>query len=163
MALLAVIPGLVHYTLRGGVHCICLDLIRMRVALLIAVLLATDVLKEASSWRRRSTFRRRRRSLDKKEEKAAGEAFEREGKLNLLQDAVATLEEVVDELEARESASPDLGMVELQEMERAFEGDTFDTPEKRDEMEEDAALGLVKEELEQLVEELRGVNIDGTE
>ncbi|XP_078694510.1 uncharacterized protein LOC144923673 isoform X1 [Branchiostoma floridae x Branchiostoma belcheri] len=139
----------------------------MRVALLIAVILATDVLKEASSWRRRSTFRRRRRSLDKKEEKAAGEVFEHQVKLELLQDAVATLEEAVDELEARESASPDLGMVELQEMERAFgnldEGDTFDTPEKRDEVEEDVDLGLVKEELEELVEELGGVNIDGTE
>ncbi|XP_019616295.1 PREDICTED: uncharacterized protein LOC109463864 [Branchiostoma belcheri] len=138
----------------------------MRVALLIAVILATDVLKEASSWRRRSTFRRRR-SLDKKEEKAAGEVFEHQVKLELLQDAVATLEEAVDELEAREIASPDLGMGELQEMERAFgnldEGDTFDTPEKRDEVEEDAALGLIKEELEELVEELRGVNIDGTE
>ncbi|CAH1245070.1 Hypp7426 [Branchiostoma lanceolatum] len=93
----------------------------------------------------------------------------------MLQDAAAMLKEAVDEAEELEGASLDLGMGGPQEVKGLnddLDGDAFwkkaanlqgpagELEKKMNEVEEDAALGQVEEELEKLEEELEGANGD---
>ncbi|CAH1272590.1 Hypp4888 [Branchiostoma lanceolatum] len=127
-------------------------------------------LRRRSSNLRRRSCRCRQRSLTfKKEETAEGEDFAEQ--LEMLQHAADMLKKAVDVVE--EGASLDPGMGGPQEMEGlngGLDGDAFVAnlqgpagelvKKMMTEAEEDAALGQVEEELEELEEELVGANGD---
>eukprot|EP00058_Branchiostoma_floridae_P025526 XP_002611016.1 hypothetical protein BRAFLDRAFT_128321 [Branchiostoma floridae] len=141
---------------------------RMRVFLLIvALMLATTVLmtegvrmkrRRRSSYKRRNSYRRR--YLYKK---GVAEVEDFEEREEMLQNAHDMLENLMNDVE--EGAFLDMGKGQGQEMEGA-DGDTFEKrmatyqetadelEEGNDTVEEDAALGLMEDELEELQEEV---------
>ncbi|XP_035693604.1 uncharacterized protein LOC118427782 [Branchiostoma floridae] len=150
----------------------------MRVFLLIAaLLLATAVLMTESSRRRSSGRRRsrggRRRSWYRRRGYVAGDGDFEKRREEKLQNARDMLENLMNDVE--EGAFLDMGKGQDQEMEGA-DGDTFEKKmatyqetedeldEENDAVEEDAALGLMEEELEELQEEVEEVigNLGGT-
>ncbi|XP_078612932.1 uncharacterized protein LOC144882786 [Branchiostoma floridae x Branchiostoma japonicum] len=145
----------------------------MRVFLLIAaLLLATAVLMTESSRRRRSRGGRRRSRYRRRGYVAGDGDFEKRRE-EKLQNARDMLENLMNDVE--EGAFLDMGKGQDQEMEGA-DGDTFEKKmatyqetedeldEENDAVEEDAALGLMEEELEELQEEVEEVigNLGGT-